>query len=339
MQSKVTKWFTGLGCLTPVFGFILLGYFFFNRSFLLGIVALVVSFLAGFIVFGIVSEVEDKRKVKQKEFLRTFKPAHFDSDKHKSFTSEDLLSKIAIDEQQEIVYLWTPHSKKGEIVTRAYPRMPYIINAYDYSDILAINLKFDNHQTASVQRNTHYTNFFLNKIKEEDAANSDANNQSVDRIRSMDLEIIVDDHTKPRHLIRFNPDPTTYLSKDSLEYYEYLNKRQEWFTKLQFIIEQKSDVAQKNERPIETGAPSLCAAPTNEFPVEIKTRILIADDTKQYSLLLHEESEDTIEVSPEIEQIDTQHEQAVEKPMSYFEQLVEKNRRQLRGDSTDKQNE
>lgn len=337
MPSRITNLFVGIGCMTPIFGLVLLGYFFYNRSFLLGIVSLVVCFFAAIILFGVIQQIEDRRKKEQLEFLQTFQPDQFDFNKHKSFTSYDLLSKIAIDDQQKKVYLWMPVPKKGGNVTKAYAKMPYIINTYNFSDILAIYLKEDNYETASAQRDSHFTNFLLNKLNEEDVATGKAASEPVDKINSMDLEIITDDNSKPRHLIRFYHAPYTPLKKDSLEYAAHFKERQDWFAKLKFIIEQRNDIAREVERPIETIDPPLQAeTPIHEISNE-KTRITVEVDTNQYSLSLHEDSEHSLEENPEIKKA-APPEQELKKPSSYFEQLLEKNRRQLRGDYNDEEN-
>ncbi|MCM3636674.1 hypothetical protein M3152_02995 [Sporosarcina luteola] len=338
MPSKITNLISGIGCSTPIFGIVLLGYFFYNRSFLLGIGALVVFFLVGILLFGIVHQVEDKRKKSQLEFLQTFQPDQFDANRHKSFTSYDLLSKIALDKQREKIYLWMPELKKDVKVTKAYINMPYVIKTYSYSDILAVNLKEDNYETASVQRDTHYTNFLLNKLKEEEAATGSPTSQPVDKITSMDLEIIVDDSTNPKHLIRFYHAPYTPLRKDTLEYAAHVKERQEWFTRLKTIIEQPNVVAQEIDRPIETIESPILTGTLEPVVTQENTRITMEVDMDRYTLSSHNHSEDNAEENLKINKTDPQHEQNNEKPTSYFEQLLEKNRRQLRGDYTDEEN-
>ena len=59
-------------------------------------------------------------------------------------------------------------------------------------------------------------------------------------------------------------------------------------------------------------------------------------NSTQYSLQWHEENEEEKpEETSEVVQVESKQEEVDEKPLSYFEQLLEKNRRQLRGDSTD----
>ena len=292
------------------------------------------------LLLGIGSELEQKQKRKQLEFLNTFQPDQFDFQKHKSFTSYDLLTKIAIDEQRQKVYIWGPEPKKVGDIKKAYAGMPYIIHTYNYSDIVAIILKEDNRRTASVQRDTHFAHFLLNKLKEEDASKNNATHPPVDKISSMDLEIVVDNKTGQRHLIRFYHTPYIYIRKDTPEYRAYFRERQEWFEKLNVIIEQQNDTAVKIETPnetIKTIESPVIVAPPVEDPTE-KTQILVDLDTTQYSLRLHAETEVHSEVTPEVIQAEPPQEEVVEKPLSYFEQLVEKNRRQLRGDSTNNDN-
>lgn len=94
MPSKLSNSFVGLGCIMPFLGVTLLVYFFYNHSFVLGCIAVVVSITLSIILFGIVVHIEENRKQKQLKFLQTFQPIHADFNKLKSFTSYDLLAKI-----------------------------------------------------------------------------------------------------------------------------------------------------------------------------------------------------------------------------------------------------
>ena len=340
MPSNLTRFFFGFGCFTPILGFILLGYLFSNRSFIGGIVALVICLVVMIFLFGFGSILEQKQKAKQLEFINTFQPDQYNSQKNKSFTSYDLLTKIAIDELQKKVYFWMPDSELVGDVKKAFVRMPYITRTYNYSDLLAVNLKEDNRRTDSVHRDTHFTHFVLNKLQEDDMRKSSTTKPPVDKVSSMDLEVVVDDTTTPSHLIRFYHAPYIYIRKDSLEYKAYSRERQEWFTKLKVIIDQQNETSVETEVPTAIIEPPLITVPAEEEPAE-KTQILVDVDTTQYSLQLreeHEETEDNPEVIPEATTEDIPKESAqdtVEKPLSYFEQIVEKNKRQLRGDSTD----
>ncbi|MCG7346473.1 hypothetical protein MHZ92_20420 [Sporosarcina sp. ACRSL] len=334
MPSTLSRIFFGLGCFTPMLGLGLLFHLFSNRSFMAGIVSLVICLFVMLVGVGIGSLLEQKQKEKQLAFLHTFQPDQFDFQKQKSYTSYDLLTKIALDEQRKKLHIWMPDPKKVGITNKAYIRMPYIINTYNYSDILAVNLKEDYERTDSVHRDTDFTHFILNQLKEDDIVKSKTTKPQVDKVSSMDLELIVDDKASPSHLIRFYYAPYIYIRKDSPEYEAYNKERQEWFTKLKGIVEQQNDTAVSIERPIETMEPPVLIEPSDEDLTE-KTQILVEVETSQYSLQLHEEIEDTSEPAPEVVQVEPQQEVAAEKPLSYFEQLIEKNRRQLRGDSTD----
>ena len=337
MPSSLSRAFFGFGCFTQIFGIILLGILFYNRSFALGTFAIVSSFVVMLLLVGSGVQLEQKQKGEQLEFLRSFQPDQFDK-KTKSYTSYDLLTKIAIDEQRQLVYIWTPDQKKAGVIKKAYAGMPYIIHTYSYSEIAAIILKEENHRTAVVQRDTHSAHFLLNKLKEEEDEKNKFTKPPVDKVSSMELEVIVDDTTAKRHVIRFYHVPYLYIRKDSPEYKAYFRERQECFTKLQVIIEQQNEAALKIERPIEAVEPALVTVPVPSVEdTAEKTKIVVDLNTTEYSLQLHEESKDYTQ--SELIQTDLKTEQAqeepIEKPLSYFEQLVEKNRRQLHGNSTD----
>ena len=145
----------------------------------------------------------------------------------------------------------------------------------------------------------------------------------------MDLEIIVNDNVKPRHLIRFYHDPHIKIRKDSPQYQAYFSECQKWFTMLQDIIIESEknvdspDVERSNEM-IES--PIFEELLQDDSPKE-KTRITMDLDTDRYALHL---TEDRTEEKPQSIPDEPAPEQAVEKPTSYFEQLIEKNKRQLR---------
>ena len=333
MPSKLSNLFLGLGCLSPIVGIGLLLYFLFQSSIFLGFLSVIISLLAMTILFVLTSQIEEKRKIKQAEFLQTFQPNQYNAHKFKAFTSYDLLAKIAIDEQRRKVYFWFPDSAKGENSTQAYVGMPYIIKAYSYSDILAIKLLEDNHQTATVQKDTHS---LLNRLSEGEIESSKASLPPIDKISSMDLEIIVNDNVKPRHLIRFYHMPHARIRKDSPQYQAYLRECQQWFTILEAIIhESEQNVAvQEIEYPMETTEqePSIIEESLQEAPSKETTHITIDVDTERYSLRLHEESKNAeADHSQQVTDEDVA-DPPVKKPLSYFEQLIEKNRRQMRGD-------
>ena len=337
MPSNLTRFFFGFGCFTPILGFVLLGYLFSNRSFAGGVVALVICLVVMIFLFGFGSQLEQKQKAKQLEFMDTFVPDEFDSQRNKSFTSYDLLTKIAIDELQKKVHFWMPDPELVGDVKKAYAKMPYIIHTYNFSELLAVNLKENYRRTDSVHRDTHFTHFVLNKLKEDDMRKSSTAKPPVDKVSSMDLEVVVDDTTAPSHLIRFYHAPYIYIQKDSPEYIAYSRERQEWFAKLKVIIEQQNETSVETEQPT-----AIIETPPIPEPAEedlaARTQIVVDVDTKQYSLQLHEETEVQPKANPEVIPEDKRAEtdqDKVEKPLSYFEQIVEKNKRQLRGDSTD----
>ena len=152
MSSKLSNLFFGLGCLTPIGGIVLLFYFLIQSSISLGVTSVILSFVVTILLFVVGSQMDEKHKAKQLAFLQTFQPDQEDFQKFKSYTSYNLLSKIAIDERQGKVYLWLPDSDQGEKITKAYAGMPYIIKEYDYSNLLAIKLTEDHHETASMQK-------------------------------------------------------------------------------------------------------------------------------------------------------------------------------------------
>ena len=323
MPSKLSNLCAGLGCLTPIIGIVLFFKFLFQSSILLGVITVILSFTATIIFIVLGMQIEEKRKLKQLELLQSFQPDLDDIHKLKAFTSYDLLTKIAIDQQQRKVYIWIPDTTNMDKITKAFVGMPYIIKTYNYSDILAVILSEDDYHTASLQRDSHITDLILDKLSEEKHIANSTNHPPVDKISSMDLEIVLNDHVKPKQLIRFYHLPYVKIRKDSPQYRSYFNERQKWFTLLQAIIhetEHKPEIERITKTSDTSGSDeSLPIAPSKEA-----TQIMLEVDTAHYSLSMEEEpkfrQDAPAQVSPD------------EKPLSYFEQLIKKNREQLRGD-------
>ncbi|MCG7335620.1 hypothetical protein MHZ95_10045 [Sporosarcina sp. ACRSM] len=334
MPSKLSNLMAGLGCLTPIVGIVLLCYFLFQSSISLGVISIVLSFVITILFIALGIRIEEKRKLKQLDYLQTFQPDVEDFHKLKSFTSYDLLTKIAIDDQHGKVYFWAADSDKVQNITKAYVGMPYIIKSYNYIDILAVRFTEDQHQTATVQRDTHFTHYLLNKLSKDKVESKNASGPPIDKISSMDLEIILNDNVKPRHLIRFYHEPNIRIRKDSPEYQGHYSNLQQWFTRLETIInETEESFATSNvEQPLEIIEPANHKDLSQEDPPNEKTQIMMDVDMKQYSLDL---TEDRTELNPQSSPDDPIPMQAPEKPTSYFEQLIEKNKKQLRGDYSD----
>lgn len=337
MLSKLSNWFLGLGCLSPIIGIVLLFYFVFQSSIFYGVLTIIISLVVTIILFILMSEVEAKHKLKQLEFLQTFQPDQEGSQKFKSFTSYDLLSKIAIDTEREKVYFWVADPQKGKNITKAYVGMPYSITTCNYADILAVRLTEDQHPTDSIQRNTHFTNFLLHKLSEEETEVYKTTYPPVDKIRSMDIEIIINDNEKPKHLIRFYHEPHIRIKKDSPPYQAYFMECQKWFAILQDIIQKtEQNVNVSNiERPIIPLEPSIREETLQESASKEATQITMEIDIEHYSLHLPGKSKVSTEENPQSRPEEAVAEQVEEKPLSYFDQLIEKNRKQMRGDYTD----
>lgn len=337
MPSKLSNWFLGLGCLSPIIGIVLLFYFLFRSSIFLGVLLVILSLLVATILFVLMSQVEEKHKLKQLEFLQTFQPDQEGSTKFKSFTSYDLMSKIAIDTQREQIYFWVPDSPKGKNITKAYVGMPYTINSCNYSDILAVKLTEDQHQTAFVQRNSHFTNYLLNKLSEEEKDMGKTTYPPVDKISSMSMEIIIDDEEKPKHLLHFYYAPYIRIQKDSLQYKAFSIECQNWFTILQNIIQKAEPInAVSNIEPTQiTIESSICEETLQEVSSKEATQITMDIQIEQYSFHLPEQSKGSAEENLQISSEQPVEDQVEEEPLSYFEQLIEKNRKQMRGDYTD----
>ncbi len=333
MSSKKSNSVVGLGCFIPILGITLLVYFFFQHSFILGLFIGVTSIIVSLFIFGIVSQMEEKRKQQQLEFLQTFQPKQVDSKKLKSYTSYDLLTKIAVDPKQKKVYVWIPNVAQGKTIKKVFAGMSYVIKTYDFSDLLAVQYTEEGHPMASAQRDTNYTNFLLNKVREEDSETNRSARPPIDKVDSVAIDVIVNDTTESRHRIHFYHEPYRHIRKDSPKYKAFYNEAYKLFSLLEKVVH---ETEQNLEVSMETASPTINEEVVVEPSPVKKTHITVELDTKQPEWQLSKEYPSLVENKTEsITKEKSKEEQTVEKPTSYFEQLVEKNRRQLRGDYSD----
>lgn len=322
MPSKLSNSFMWIGCFLPLISFLMLGYFSYQHSFGLGLLALAVSFVMSLFSFGLMIKYKRKHRHKQLALLQTFQPDVVDSHKFKSFISSDLLTKIAIDSQQQKIYCWIPNSTKGKQITKAFYGMSYTIKTYHFSDLLGIKYIENDYEMTFVQKDTHYTNFLLNKLRENETT-SRSTQPPIDKIRSMDLEMIVSDNEYSKYRIRFYYEPYRQLQKDSPKYEALQKEFYNWFNRLKEIICNSEQNIKSSVSTIDIEAE------------EKKTKITIDMDAIQPFLYLKEAPQTSVEETLEEFKDESEQEETIPKPTSYFDQIVEKNRRQLRGEYTE----
>src|SRR4051812_33333002 len=112
MQTKLSNFFLGLGCLSPIIGVTIFIYLFINQSLLSGFIYLGVLLVIMIILIVIASQMEDKRKAKQKHPLSTLQPKVENYHETQSYVSYDILSKITLDEENKRIYFWAPKNQE-----------------------------------------------------------------------------------------------------------------------------------------------------------------------------------------------------------------------------------
>lgn len=325
MPTKLSNFLMGIGCFSLVVGIGFFFYFLINKSILSAFLYVISSLLILIIFASFSAATENKRKEQQKKLISTFQPNDKDFQETQSFISFDLLSKLTMDEKYKRIYLWAPENKDIQMLKNIYYGMPYQLFNYEYSDILAIELLEDNTLISAISRRSESAFFLLDGLQtiQEKAPEE----PSIKKVHTIELKIIVNDRVKPIHIIRFYSDPTTSLQKGSAEYHKVQNDVEHWVTVLNLIIKEadkEEGVVHNDQKGLnKSSTPSSENTTLKELPVEEDEKKIIAK--KQLLSVLNQI------ISIKLNNDETI--QSIRNTNSYFDQLLEKNKEQLRGDS------
>lgn len=325
MPTKLSNFLIGIGCFSLVIGIGFFFYFLINKSILTAFLYVISSLFILIIFASFSAAAENKRKEQQKNLISTFQPNDKDFQETQSFISFDLLSKVTMDEKHKRIYLWTPENKDIQMLKNVYYGMPYQLFTYEYSDILAIELLEDNTLISTISRRSKSAFFLLDGLQTIQA--KAPGEPSIKKVHAIELKIIVNDRVKPIHIIRFYSDPTTSLQKGSAEYQKVQNDIEHWVTVLNLIIkeaDQEEGVHHNDKNGLnKSNTPSSEITKLKELHVEKHEKKRIA----KIQLL------SVLNQIISIKLNDEEPMQSIRNTDSYFDQLLEKNREQLRGDS------
>ncbi|MCG7344532.1 hypothetical protein MHZ92_10325 [Sporosarcina sp. ACRSL] len=243
MVSTQSNWYVRFGCLAPIIGIFSLFYFINRDAFLPGFVFFGLFFGFAVIFLILSTRAEEKVKAKQLEHLETYKPTNSRFEESHSFVSDDLMSKIAIDEKNRRLYFWEPTPLvDGTRVKKAFLKMPYVLSDYSYDQLLAYEI-YEN----GIRKQTFV------KVAEGTEDRIEALGQSVEpiidkkmsltrktilrKIATIEMKIILDNEEKPVQIIRFYSSLDKRLKKDSPDYIAIQRKVDQWVSLLTFILE------------------------------------------------------------------------------------------------------
>lgn len=235
MSTKLSNFFVALGCLSMLVGGAFFIYFLINKSIGTAFLYASISFILMIILAVIGSQIDEKRKRKHKEYLLTLQPTEKQFQETQTFVSFDLLSKIAMDEQNERIYLWAPEKRSVQSLKDISYRMPYQLFSYAYAEILAVEVVESGASIRMNSRRSQSSKFFLDGLQPitEDFLKEQTDEQPA---YSIMLKLILKDRVKPIHLIQFYADSAKSPNKNSEIYQKVLKDLEHWFTVLHFIM-------------------------------------------------------------------------------------------------------
>ena len=338
MPTKLSNLFLGLGCFSPIIGVTIFIYLLTHQSLLSGFIYLGVFLVIMIILIVIASQLEDKRKAKQKHLLSTLQPKDENYHETQSYVAYDILSKIVVDEKNKRIYIWAPENQEVYTIKDASYGMPYQLFDYPYSALLAAQIIEDSDSVSTMSRQSQSARVLLDGLEPTIDIHPEkpSNNE---RINSMELKLILKDQVKPIHIVRFYTDSNASLNKSTPEYRRAKNEIEQWFTILHFIIkeiDQKEGYFHPQEKEIDQ--PQIISEGQFEeekiqvpYPVRDESKALVK--AQLLSVLNQVIYKKIVEYSTLKKNDDPP--QANENTTSYFDELLEKNRKQLHGNPID----
>lgn len=339
MSTKLSNFFTGIGCLSMLIGCILFIYFLINKS-----VGTAFLYAFGFFVLMIIlvmigSQIEENKKKKQKNYLSALQPTEKIFQETQSFTSFDLLSRITTDEQNERIYLWAPENQDVQSLKDISYGMPYQLFSYDYTEILAVEVVENGAPHSIISRRSQSARFFLDGLQpiSEDSSKEQADGQLT---YSILLKLIMKDNVKPIHLIHFYIDSAKNPNKNSVDYQNALKSLDHWFTVLHFIMKDidktegyEYDDNEENTDLIKTSSSNIEkeAAMQKLGAVDFKNNEKIALARAQLISVLNQVTYIKLNQDTLLNNDEKTNRNSVIST-SYFNQLLKKNKEQMRGD-------
>lgn len=265
--SDIEKDKSGFGCMTSILAVFASIIFFIKGYAWIGWLCLIPTLLFNLIsLLRYTKGIKRNRKELLKE-LESLKPGGTNFKSEQTFISQNLLTKISIDENAKRIYIWAP---KMADISIAKAGMAYEMFEYDYSDILAVEMSEDGVSlgTKSSQSKTARSllDGFISKDNGTFIGGSQPPEKKKKNVGTLDLTIIANDSARPLHTINFftftGEGSQPPLKKNTPAYRDQINRLRSWYMQLSFVME---DSKEKNS--VETvHEPSV-----NEVPIDIDT--------------------------------------------------------------------
>lgn len=316
-----------LGCLSPIIG---IGLFIFliiqleiGKAFLYGFLSFIVMF-----IFAMISgSIDLKKKEKQKSVLYSLKPNTSHIQESLSYVSDDLLSKLAIDDVNGKFYIWTPKNPEIKTIEDVTLGMPYQLHKYNQSDILSVEFIEDGNVLSYLSRQSKKATYFLEGLPtfEVEPITEKKSEHEVNRIT---FKIIVRDKSKPIHLFNFYHNLSESLQKNFAEYKQIYSDIQQWLTAFHLMMkeaDQQEGFTAESIAPIRNQERSASHSDGLNKSIHTSTEQNMLIRTKLLPLL-REVIHKRVQKEPGFTTIS---ENQPSQTSSYFDELLKKNREMM----------
>lgn len=234
---------TGFGCITSILALFASFILFIKGYTLIGWIFLAPTLLLNFISFLRYSKGIKRNKMELLKQLESLKPKTSSFKATQDFTSSDLLSKIAIDEQAKRISIWGPEDPE---TSKALAGMPYKTFEYEFEDILAVEMSEDGvslgTKTSRSTKARSLLDGFLSKVDGTFIGASRPPEKTKKHVTSLDLTIIVNDSARPLHTINFyrftGEGSQAQVKKGTPAYQEKINKLRHWYMLFSLVMEE-----------------------------------------------------------------------------------------------------
>lgn len=259
--------------------------------------------------------IEGRQKEKQKEILLSLNKDLADFNKMPSFTSTDLLTRVAIDRDKQRLYIWFAEDKEGKVLRKPYVNMPYRMLNFAFKDLAAIAVVENGFILSS------YGTLDDIPVGTMGTITDNPNKMPVDKVNLLTLILKMDHAKHSSFQINFYNKPYIPLAKNSPEYAALLREARKCYDRLKVVM----------------GQPKLTPELTDplhneQTPIQIIEAPIRTVELPRTEIPQKQMSADPVEKEIEDERPIPKQQVQEERELSYFERLVAENKRQLSED-------
>lgn len=244
VKSKLSPFLITIGCLFPILGIALFIYLLFQKSFVNAFAIGIFSLLAVIIIAQIDNSIEKRMEMKQRNILLALQPQGQSFNVDSTYISNDLRTKIMIDNTNGHLYIWAPKDFQIKTIADVTYKTEYQLFPYLQTDILAVEYIEDDHIIQQLTRKSSTAKIWLEEhpIFQQVPSNQ-KNNQT--EVNVISIRIFMRDHVKPIHTLYFYNNPSDSLQKSLDDYKEIQMDVQHWLSAFHLMMT-KADLQENN---------------------------------------------------------------------------------------------